>query len=132
MENKAVTDRASTPDALAIARDILARGWKPVPVPIGKKGPVIPKWQKLDITAANVERYFNGRALNVGAQMGPKSGGLADTDLDCVEAVKLAPYFLPRRARSTVASESAGHTISTSRATQAERRGSRCATRTRR
>ena len=35
------------------------------------------------------------QALNVGAIMGPKSGGLTDVDLDCKEAVALAPYFLP-------------------------------------
>jgi Family of unknown function (DUF5906) len=28
--------------------------------------------------------------------MGPMSGGLTDTDLDCTEAVILAPYFLPK------------------------------------
>jgi AAA domain/Bifunctional DNA primase/polymerase, N-terminal len=27
--------------------------------------------------------------------MGPQSGGLCDVDLDCVEAVQLAPHFLP-------------------------------------
>src|SRR4029450_9496863 len=27
---------------------------------------------------------------------GPRSGALADADLDCREAVALAPYFLPR------------------------------------
>jgi Bifunctional DNA primase/polymerase, N-terminal/Family of unknown function (DUF5906) len=81
--------------ALDIARDLLARGITPVPVPRGKKGPVIDEWQNLSITAANAEQYFNSAALNVGMQMGPKSGGLADVDLDCKEAVALAPYFLP-------------------------------------
>jgi hypothetical protein len=28
-------------------------------------------------------------------QLGPKSGGLCDVDLDCTEAVVLAPAFLP-------------------------------------
>jgi hypothetical protein len=36
--------------------------------------------------------------MNVGMQMGPKSGGLTDVDLDCPEALKLAKYFLPRTA----------------------------------
>jgi Bifunctional DNA primase/polymerase, N-terminal len=82
-------------EPLAIARDLLARGYKPLPIPIGKKGPIIEDWQKLTITSDNVARYFNGAALNVGAQMGPASGGLLDVDLDCPEAVALAPYFLP-------------------------------------
>src|SRR5262249_36897900 len=38
---------------------------------------------------------FNGNAQNVGIQLGKVSGGLADVDLDCIEAVGLAPKFLP-------------------------------------
>jgi hypothetical protein len=34
--------------------------------------------------------------MNIGVQLGPVSGGLTDIDLDCVEAVSLAPYFLPQ------------------------------------
>jgi Bifunctional DNA primase/polymerase, N-terminal len=82
--------------AAAIARDVLRRGYKPVPVPIGKKSPVLTEWQHLDVTAASVPDYFNGGDKNVGAIMGPRSGGLADADLDCREAVDLAPYFLPQ------------------------------------
>ena len=85
----------ATVEPLAIARDLLSRGYKPVPVPRGKKGPIIPEWQKLDVTAATVGQYFNGAAINVGAQMGPRVGRTADVDLDCIEAVDLAPYFLP-------------------------------------
>jgi predicted P-loop ATPase len=83
-------------NALSIAIQLIDRRIMPVPVPIGKKGPVIPEWQHLDITAENAAQYFNGAALNVGAIMGPKSGGLTDVDLDCAEAVALAPHFLPR------------------------------------
>jgi Bifunctional DNA primase/polymerase, N-terminal len=83
-----------TVDALAIARDLLARGYNPVPVAVGKH-PTGKKWQHVVITEANVEQYFNGKAINVGVQLGKASGGLRDVDLDCIEAVKLAPYFLP-------------------------------------
>ena len=82
--------------ALDIALLVLARGFKPVPIPIGAKAPVLKEWQLLDINNNNVALYFDGAALNVGAQMGPMSRGLTDVDLDCVEAVELAPYFLPR------------------------------------
>jgi Bifunctional DNA primase/polymerase, N-terminal len=81
-------------NALAIARDLLSRGYNPVPVPIGKH-PTSKNWQHVVVTDENVGEYFNGKALNVGCQMGPASGGLLDVDLDCIEAVKLAPYFLP-------------------------------------
>jgi hypothetical protein len=67
----------------------------PVPIPAKKKNPVIDGWQNLTITADNAAEYFNGAALNVGAIWGPKSNGHRDIDLDCVEAIKLAPYFLP-------------------------------------
>lgn len=81
--------------SLAIALDLIDRGIMPVPVPIGRKGPVIPEWQHLNLTRENAGQYFNGVQLNVGAIMGPKSGGLADADLDCPEAVTLARHFLP-------------------------------------
>ena len=81
--------------ALAIALDIIGRGYSPVPVPVGKK-PNITNWPKLRITAETAPRYFNGARINAGAIMGPASNGLTDVDLDCAEAVALAPHFLPR------------------------------------
>jgi Bifunctional DNA primase/polymerase, N-terminal len=45
--------------------------------------------------AGELDHYFANGGVNVGAIMGPRSGGLADTDLDCPEAVALAPHFLP-------------------------------------
>jgi predicted P-loop ATPase len=82
-------------DPLALALDLIARGIKPVPVKPGKKSPDIPEWPSLSITAENAAQYFCGGELNVGAIMGPRSGGLTDIDLDCAEAVALAPHFLP-------------------------------------
>jgi bifunctional DNA primase/polymerase-like protein len=84
---------------LDIALDLLARGIAPVPVPRTKdaKGPNIRDWQHLVVTPENAAQYFdNGQAVNVGAIMGPRSGGLTDVDLDCREAVALAPSFLPQ------------------------------------
>jgi hypothetical protein len=78
-----------------LAQELIARGISPVPVPIGKKNPVVTAWQRLRITAADVAKYFGKETLNVGAIMGPASGGLTDIDLDCKEAMVLAPYFLP-------------------------------------
>lgn len=81
-------------NAIDIARDIIRRGYKPIPIPLGAKGPRIKQWQLFDF-AADIQRYFGGRALNCGVQMGACSKNLADADLDCAEAVALAPYFLP-------------------------------------
>lgn len=77
-----------------IALDLIARGFAPVPVPIGKQ-PTRKQWQTLRITGADVPKYFHGADINVGAIMGPPSGHLTDIDLDCIEALELAPFFLP-------------------------------------
>jgi Bifunctional DNA primase/polymerase, N-terminal len=82
-------------DPFATALDVIQRGMMPVPLPANKKNPVISGWQNLTITVDNAAQYFNGSALNVGAIWGPKSNGHRDIDLDCIEAVQLAPHFLP-------------------------------------
>lgn len=83
---------------LAIALKYIERGWAPVPIKSGEKGPTIKKWDELAITRENAGKFFNGAQQNIGIQLGPKSGGLCDVDLDCPEAVTLAPSFLPRTA----------------------------------
>ena len=78
------------------ARDYLARGFAIIPIPLGSKGPIIKGWQKLVIDESNVDKYFpKGTRVNIGVLLGPRSNDLADVDLDCKEAVVLAPYFLP-------------------------------------
>jgi hypothetical protein len=81
---------------LEIALGYIARGWSPVPIPYRKKGPLGAKWQKLRIDATTAPKHFNGGPQNVGVQMGEASGGLIDSDLDCAEAIEIAPYFLPK------------------------------------
>lgn len=76
------------------ARYYITRGLAIVPVPYREKAPIITGWQKLIITWDNVGEYFHG-PMNIGAQQGPRSGGLVDGDLDCTEAVMLADWFLP-------------------------------------
>jgi predicted P-loop ATPase len=41
---------------------------------------------------------FDGNSQNVAVQLGAVSGGLCDIDLDCTDAVWLAPHFLPPTA----------------------------------
>src|SRR6266851_7846802 len=81
--------------SLDIAQNYRARGWHPVPVPYRKKGPTDKEWDKRNLTEDTLPQYFNGAAQNVGVQLGAKSQGLTDVDLDCPEAVKLARYLLP-------------------------------------
>jgi uncharacterized protein DUF5906/bifunctional DNA primase/polymerase-like protein len=83
-------------DAMALALEALARSWNPVPVHAVTKKPVGTRWQQRKITRENIGKYFSAKDLNVGLQMGPMSGGLGDTDLDAIEAVVLAPHFLPK------------------------------------
>ena len=71
----------------------IRRGWRPVPIPTGQKGPRVRQWQRLRITEADAAEYFNGRG-NVGIILGAPSG-LADVDLDCAEAMRFAPNLLP-------------------------------------
>jgi len=72
----------------------LARGWKVVPIPKGTKAPLLPRWQELRLTADELPQHFNN-GQNVGVLLGEPSKGLTDLDLDCPEALRVAPAFLP-------------------------------------
>ena len=78
-----------------IARDYLRRGWCPIPVPFKSKKPNTPGWQHSQLREEDLESAFSGKT-NIGVILGPKSSGLTDVDLDCPEAVALAPHFLER------------------------------------
>ena len=67
------------------------RKWKPVPIDRKEKKAIGTGWQKRDYNPAQ----FKDSTRNVGIQLGEVSGGLADVDLDCMEAIALAPKFLP-------------------------------------
>ena len=81
---------------LQIALGYIDRGWAPIPVPFKEKKPRITAWQKQRIARETAGQYFNSAAQNISVILGPASGGLTDTDLDCSEAIGLASYFLPR------------------------------------
>jgi hypothetical protein len=82
--------------ALDHALDFIARGWNPVPIPFRRKRPEGNAWQTLVIDAAAAPHYFNGAHQNIGVILGPTSRGLTDVDLDCQEAIAIAPFVLPR------------------------------------
>jgi P4 family phage/plasmid primase-like protien len=77
------------------ATNYIVRGWAPIPVPFRAKGPTLEGWQNLRIEEETAPQYFNGEAQNIGVMLGRVSGGLADVDLDCPEAVALAVDYLP-------------------------------------
>jgi hypothetical protein len=84
--------------ALEIARDYVGRGWNPVPVRFRSKIPLGDEWEKRVIDLSNSASYFNNGPLNIGVLLGATSKGLTDVDLDCAEAVAIAPYLLPPTA----------------------------------
>src|ERR1700720_210077 len=89
------TDLRIMNNVLDVALDYIRRGWNPVPIPFKKKTPLDRDWQNRIIDEATAPRFFNGGSQNIGIQLGPSSHGLTDLDLDCAEAVALAPYILP-------------------------------------
>jgi hypothetical protein len=76
------------------AREYLRRGWQPIPIEVRQEKPRDKAWQALDVTEANVEEFFD-REDNTGIQLGARSNGLTDVDLDCPEALELADVILP-------------------------------------
>ncbi|MEY9703286.1 P4 family phage/plasmid primase-like protein [Bradyrhizobium diazoefficiens] len=72
------------------------RGWNPVPLPLRQKKPIGADWQHRVISGSKVDRFFSDQPQNIGVQLGQKSGGLTDVDLDCVEAVAIARAVLPK------------------------------------
>lgn len=52
-------------------------------------------WDNSRFTKANLIAAFGAVELNIGLLLGEPSGGIVDVDLDCKEAVALAPMLLP-------------------------------------
>ena len=78
------------------ARDYIKRGFSVVPISFQSKKPVTKEWQNLNISETELPEYFNMELQNIGILLGEKSGGLVDIDLDSLEAIKLADWFLPK------------------------------------
>lgn len=70
-------------------------GWTPVRVKFKEKQPTDNAWGSGFPSAAHAERAFAGGPWNVGIALGKPSAGVTDVDLDAMETIDLAPYFLP-------------------------------------
>lgn len=79
-------------DAKAAAREFIARGWSPIPIPHRSKNPNRPGWQSITFTLDD----FGSHPINVGVHLGPRSGNLTDVDLDHLYAVQMADLFIPQ------------------------------------
>jgi hypothetical protein len=77
-----------------LAAEYKRRGWALALVPANDKGPRERDWDKRDASIAGAERHLAAGG-NLGVILGPRSGETADVDLDCAEALALAPLYLP-------------------------------------
>src|SRR5215471_21191990 len=71
--------------------DYATLGWSMKPVPAGKKRSVIKGWPDIEFAPAD---FADG--MNIAIRLGKCSRDLADCDLDCEEAIALAPLYLPK------------------------------------
>jgi len=81
---------------LEVAQAYVERGWRVVPIPFRSKNPALTGWTNLRLTAEKLPAIFNGAPGNIGVLLGAPSGDLIDVDLDCPEALLLAPSILPK------------------------------------
>jgi hypothetical protein len=87
-------------NTLRAAERYVRRGFAVVPVPHGKKGPILKGWENLRLTVEELPQHFNGKRQNVGLILGESSRGLVDVDLDVAEAAHVAGRFLPATVTS--------------------------------
>lgn len=86
---------------LQLAIEHIRAGRAPVPVPFRGKNPgdILGKgWIEFRATEETAPRHFDGKPLNVGVILGAASHELVDVDLDCPEAIEIAPRILPGTA----------------------------------
>ena len=69
----------------------LDEGFRPIPIPRGKKGPIFKNWTQWKMDRETAYQDFP-EGSNLGILLG---AGLVCVDLDCAEALELAPQFLP-------------------------------------
>lgn len=87
------------PASAEMVKDYLHRGWRLVLLESKSKKPVQTGWQTGGATEADALSHL-ALGGNLGVLVGEPSGNLVDVDLDCPEAVKLAPVFLPATSRT--------------------------------
>jgi hypothetical protein len=85
-------------DVLHHARKYIRHHWKVVPIRPKEKVPRWKDWQRQRIKESEITDYFR-QGDNIGILWGKPSHWLVDVDLDCKEAVALAPSFLPKTDR---------------------------------
>jgi hypothetical protein len=87
----------NTSPAHDFALDLARRSHPVIPIHYGTKTPTCKDWQWLSIGPGDVQTYFNGEPMNVAVRLDE----IVDVDLDCGQAIAVAPYFLPKTAWRT-------------------------------
>jgi hypothetical protein len=82
----------------------------PIPVPYKTKEPVVKGWPDLRITVDTANQYFI-EPYNIGVLLGVPPVYPVDIDLDCPEALIVAPYFLPGTRKFGRASKPESHWV---------------------
>lgn len=99
IQSATLTDKVATEhvavDVNGEAKRHIELGRAVVSIPTGEKRPLTKGWQNLRLTTDDVDYVFGGKNQNIGLILGESSGWLVDVDLDCEEAVRLAPEYLP-------------------------------------
>jgi replicative DNA helicase len=94
----------------AHALEYINRGWPVVVIRPRSKRPKYDDWPRLKYSAEHVAGSFTADA-NVGVLLGDDAGGLVDVDLDCAEAIALAPELLPKTLEFGRASSRRSHRL---------------------
>lgn len=69
----------------------------PIPLPYRSKDPGFKGWPQFRFTQDSLDRDWpEGQKRGIGVLNGEPSGNTADVDLDCPEALRAAPFLLPR------------------------------------
>src|SRR5262249_50628077 len=96
MHTTARKDSEFPMDVRAAVERYLRIGLAPIPLPHRSKDPRREGWQDLRVTVETLDEYFPpGQLRNVGVLNGEPSGGTADVDLDCTEALAAAALLPP-------------------------------------
>src|SRR5260221_1739298 len=80
------------------ARIGLRHGWFVVPIPHGRKAPVIKGWPHLRLKEPDLPNAF-GETDGIGVILGEPSRDLVDVDQDSDEAIAVGSVFLPATNR---------------------------------
>jgi hypothetical protein len=93
-----VSEQLNSGTTATEARWLHKQGFQPVRLDSGTKAPRAKGWNtpegRFDPERGDIDATFAG-PCNLGVETGEVSRGLVDVDVDCSEAVAVAPAFLP-------------------------------------